>query len=186
MKRYKFTFLVLNFICSVFFSMTVFSGEQQCLVNMPQTKLEVDSCLREGGVNILRLSPRDQPSYDTNLENLPTFIVVGKDLEAILRRIKGGTPPPYNNLIELPYPEAIMHFSDASAAAKLKVMKKDWKLLDMKDIVYGRQGGGEGAGLVCITLERETSKGFVVVSQCNGFYEDDILKLKEILGSIGD
>ncbi|PMV85909.1 hypothetical protein C1X35_15700 [Pseudomonas sp. FW306-1C-G01A] len=102
----------------------------------------------------------------------------------VLKAVGDGTQSRYNNFIELPYPEAILHYDDASAAAKLKFAETGWKLLDMKDVVYEGQGGEEGAGVVCTTLEKQVDSNYVVVSQCNAFYEADISDLKILLGSI--
>lgn len=54
----------------------------------------------------------------------------------------------------------------------------------MKNIVYGGSEGGEGPGLVLVTLEKEV-RGVVVVSQCNSFYDSNISSLKELLEAIG-
>lgn len=93
---------------------------------------------------------------------------------------------PYNRLIELPYPEKVIDFSNVPKSAELKIAQKGWRLLDMKSVVYGDSEEEEGAGLVCITLEKEIRGEVVVVSQCNSFYESDISRLKEILESIDD
>lgn len=184
MIKYKFAFSVLSFICSVSFSVLVPAEERQCTFDMSQSKLKVADCSREGNVNILKLAPRDQPSYETDLEGLPTFIVAGKDLDAILKVVGNGASLPYNNLIKLPYPNAILSYSDAPTVAKLKMTQDNWKLISMKDVAYEGQGGNEGAGVVCSTLEREINEGYVVVSQCNSFFEGDIFALKGLLSSI--
>lgn len=185
MMRHKFSLRLLALFCSAFCSLQAFSNEQQCLPNMPKTKLEVFGCFQEGDVTILKLAPRDQPTYDTNLENLPTFIIMGKAFNEVLRVLDKGTHQPYNNLIKLPYPSAIIRVTEASKAVRLKLVKEGWKLLDIKNFTYGKSDGTEGADVVCSTFIKNSSDVFTAVSQCSFLYEDDILKLKDILGSVG-
>lgn len=63
-----------------------------------------------------------------NLEKLPTFIVNGKIRVDLIKRIgvSTETASPYNNLIELPYPEKIIGFSNAPKSAELKVAQEGW------------------------------------------------------------
>lgn len=101
MMRYNFLLRLLALIYAAFCSLLACSSERQCLSNMPKTKLEVFGCFQEGNITILKLAPKDQPAYDTNLENLPTFIVVGKELDEVLRVLGKGVHLPYNDLIKL-------------------------------------------------------------------------------------
>lgn len=184
MTKYKINFSVLGLFYVVLFSISACAEERHCEFDGLRFKLKLVSCTPKDGLNILKLAPSDQASSETNLENLPTYIVSGGDLGLVLEVVGDGTQSRYNNLIELPYPEAILHYDDASAAAKLKLSETGWKLLDMKDVVYEGQGGEEGAGVVCTTLEKHIDSNYVVVSQCNAFYETDIYDLKVLLGSI--
>lgn len=186
MMRHKFFLRLLTLFCSASFSLLAFSNEQRCLPNMPKIKLEVLDCFQEENTTILKLATRDQPTYDTNLENLPTFIVIGKALDEVMRALGKEVRQPYNNLIKLPYPSAIIHIAEASKAARLKLVKEGWRLLDMKDFTYGKTDGTEGANLICSTLISNSSDVFIAVSQCSSFYEEDISKLRDILGSVGN
>ncbi|WP_409286182.1 hypothetical protein [Pseudomonas protegens] len=186
MMRYKIFPRLLALICSALFSLLAFSNEQQCLPNMPKTTLDVFGCFQEGDITILKLAARDQPTYETNLENLPTFIVIGKTLDEVMRALGKEVRQPYNNLIKLPYPSAIIHIAEASKAARLKLVKEGWRLLDMKDFTYGKTDGTEGANVICSTLISNSSDVFIAVSQCSSFYEEDISKLRDILGSVGN
>ncbi|EJM20897.1 hypothetical protein PMI21_00828 [Pseudomonas sp. GM18] len=161
-----------------------FAEDQPCPFEVPQTELKVASCVQEGGVNILKLVPRNQPDYANNFDNLPTVIVTGKNLQDILAVVGIDNTRRYNKLIELPDAESIMEFSDAAVTAKASMKQQDWKLLDMKNVIYPGPGGVEGFGLICNTLQAETKKGFVVVSQCNTFYERERSSLKKILFGI--
>lgn len=51
----------------------------------------------------------------------------------------------------------------------------------MKDIVYGRQDGEEGPGVVCSTLFRKVDGSSVYASQCSAFYGADISNFKKLL-----
>lgn len=161
-----------------------FAEDQPCPFEVLQTELKVASCVQEGGVNILKLVPRNQPDYANNFDNLPTVIVTGKNLQDILAVVGIDNTRRYNKLIELPDAESIMEFSDAAATAKASMKQQGWKLLDMKNVIYPGPGGVEGFGLICNTLQAETTKGFVVVSQCNTFYEGERSNLKKILSRI--
>jgi len=182
--KYRINFSVLGVFCVALVSTSVFAEAQHCAFDDLRFKLEVVSCASKDSLSILKLAPSGQPSYEANLENLPTYIVSGSDLGLVLKAVGNGAQSRYNNLIELPYPEAILHYNDASAAAKLKLSETGWKLLDMKDFVYEGQGGEEGAGVVCSTLEKQMDSKYVVVSQCNAFYEADISDFKVLLGLI--
>lgn len=122
-----------------------FAEDQPCPFDVPQTELKVASCVQEGGVNILKLMPRNQPDYDTNLDNLPTFILTGKNLQAILAVIGTDGAQRYNKLIELPNADSIMDYSDAAPTAKAVMQQRGWTLLDMKDVIS--QDLGELKGL---------------------------------------
>lgn len=185
MKMYKSILSVFGFACATSLVASVFAGESQCQLNLSQSKLEVSSCVQDGGIDILKLTPRGQSSYETNLENLPTFIVSGNDLDAVLKSVGSGEES-YNNFIKLPNPEQILNAVDASSAARSKMAQENWKLVSMKDVVYEGPGGSEGPGVVCSTVERKIKEGYVVVSQCNGFYEDDISEFKRLLGLIDE
>lgn len=185
MMRCNFLLRLLALIYAAFCSLLACSSEQQCLANMPKTKLEVFGCFQEGNITILKLAPKDQPAYDTNLESLPTFIVVGKELDEVLRVLGKGVHLPYNDLIKLPYPNSIVRVAEASKDARLKLLREGWRLVDMKDFIYGKADGTEGAGLVCSTSISNSGGVFVAVSQCSSFYESDISELQGIMGSVG-
>lgn len=185
MKKYKSILSVFGITCATSLVASVFAGESQCQLDLSQSKLEVSSCVQDGGIDILKLMPRGQPSYETNLENLPTFIVSGNDLDAVLKSVGSGEES-YNNFIKLPNPEQILNAVDASSAARSKMAQENWKLVSMKDVVYEGPGGSEGPGVVCSTVERKIKEGYVVVSQCNGFYENDISEFKRLLGLIDE
>ncbi|KNH47008.1 hypothetical protein [Pseudomonas lini] len=161
-----------------------FAEDQPCPFDVPQTELKVASCIQDGGVNILKLVSRNQPDYANNFDNLPTVIVTGKNLQDILTVVGIDNAQRYNTLIELPDAESIVEFSDATATAKASMEQQGWKLLDMKNVIYPGPGGVEGFGLICNTLQAETTKGFVVVSQCNTFYESERSSLKKLLSRI--
>ncbi|MBP5090633.1 hypothetical protein HUS91_35045, partial [Pseudomonas chlororaphis] len=183
---YKQLFVMLIFAFLAFSSGAVLAEGQSCQLDTPNKKLEIAGCQNEGGVVVLKLIPSDLSPYATDLEKLPTFIVSGESRENVMKEVglSVDATSPYSRLIVLPYPEAIIEFSDAPKSARLKVAQKGWRLLDMKSAVYSGAGGEEGVVLVCSTLEKETKESVVVVSQCNNFYEPDIVSLKEILGSI--
>jgi hypothetical protein len=161
-----------------------FAEDQPCPFDVPQTELKVASCIQERGVNILKLVSRNQPDYANNFDNLPTVIVTGKNLQDILAVVGIDNAQRYNKMIQLPDAESIMEFSDATATAKASMEQQGWKLLDMKNVIYPGPGGVEGFGLICNTLQAETTKGFVVVSQCNTFYERERSSLKKLLSRI--
>jgi hypothetical protein len=62
--------------------------------------------------------------------------------------------------------------------------QQGWTLLDMKNIIYPGPEDVEGFSLTCNTLQAETAQGFVVVSQCNTFYEEGVSDLKKLLARI--
>lgn len=161
-----------------------FAEDQPCPFDVPQTELKVASCIQERGVNILKLVSRNQPDYANNFDNLPTVIVSGKNLQDILAVVGIDNAQRYNKMIQLPDAESIIEFSDATATAKASMTQRGWKLLDMKNVIYPGPGGVEGFGLICNTLQAETTKGFVVVSQCNTFYESERASLKNFLSGI--
>jgi hypothetical protein len=161
-----------------------FAEDQLCSFDVPQMELKVGSCIQEGGVNILKLVLRNQPDYGTNLENLPTYIVTGKNLQDVLAVVGTDNAHRYNKLIQLPDAESIMEFSDAAVTAKASMKQQGWNLLDMKNVIYPGPRGVEGFSLICNMLQAETTRGFVVVSQCNTFYESEISSLKKILSRI--
>ncbi|AZE32916.1 hypothetical protein C4K05_6265 [Pseudomonas chlororaphis subsp. aureofaciens] len=188
MKYNKCSSVVLAFLFFVLFVRSAIAEGQQCQINIQIISLESASCQKESGVNIVKLVSTHISPYATDLEKLPTFIMSGGDREDLIRRvgISIEATSPYNRLIELPYPEKVIDFSNVPKSAELKIAQKGWRLLDMKSVVYGGSEEEEGAGLVCITLEKEIRGEVVVVSQCNSFYESDISRLKEILESIDD
>ncbi|WP_248802171.1 hypothetical protein [Pseudomonas sp. MWU13-2100] len=183
MKKFKRIISTLGLVCATSIPAIGLAEGQQCQFDLSQSKLETSSCVRNGSISILKLVPRNQPSYETNLENLPTFVVFGDDLDAVLKTVGDGEKS-YNNLIKLPNTEQISNSADASVAAKSKMVQDSWRLVNMKDIVYEGPGGSEGPGVVCSTLERKVKEGYVVVSQCNSFYENDISDFKRLLGLI--
>lgn len=186
MKRYPFGALLVSAICLIGFPVTLLADEQRCSINVSNTAWVVADCHKEGSVEILKLVPAKVPLYVSQFENYPVFVVSGNDLDEVLRKVGLGSANPYNNLFELPNPEAIVRYSDAARTAKAKMTQKGWKLLDMKDIQYvaGRESDGEGYSLVCSTFERVVGQRVVVVSQCNDFYEEDVFRLKHVLRSL--
>ncbi len=180
MTRYKRNFIFLKAAFVVLISTSIFAEEKNCQFYDLKYRMQVVGCSNEDGVSVIKLVPSGQASYETNLENIPTFIVSGGDLDKVLEAV-GSEESRYNKLINLPYPEAILHYDDASIAAKSKLAGVGWKLLNMKDVVYEGHGGEEGAGLVCSTLERKIDLKYVAVSQCNSFYDSDVSDLKMVL-----
>ncbi|WP_213937972.1 hypothetical protein [Pseudomonas sp. dw_612] len=161
-----------------------FAGDQPCRFDVPQTDLKVASCVQEGDVNILKLVPRNEPESTNVFENLPTFIVSGKNLQDILAVVGIDRARRYNKLIEVPRAEELMEFSDAAPTAKALMEQQGWTLLDMKNVIYPGPEDVEGFSLTCNTLQAETARGFVVVSQCNTFYEEGVSSLKKLLARI--
>ncbi len=186
LKRYGFKAALMGAVVLSLFleGADAFAEDQPCPFDVPQTELKVASCVQEGGINILKLVPLNQPDYAKNFDNLPTVIVTGKNLQDIFAVVGIDNTKRYNKLIDLPDAESIMEFSDAAATAKASMKQQGWKLLDMKNVIYPGPGGVEGFGLICNTLQAETTKGFVVVSQCNTFYENERSSLKKILSRI--
>ncbi len=171
--------------CTALLSPTVFAQESTCEFHDVQSTLEVVSCLNEGAVEVLKLSPRNHPAYESDIDRLSTFIVRGNDLNEVKKMVGvSALSSPYNLLVKLPNAEGIMHFDQLPESATKKLAMPGWVLMDARDVVYERQGGGEGFGLVCSTHEKATGSEYVVVTQCNGFYEEDIARLKDLLGVI--
>ncbi|MFJ2466234.1 hypothetical protein [Pseudomonas sp. NPDC087615] len=171
--------------CAGLLSPTVFAQESTCEFHDIQSTLEVVSCLNEGAVEVLKLAPRNHPTYESDIDRLPTFIVRGNDLDEVKKTVgMSALSSPYNLLVKLPDAEGIMYFDQLPESATKKLAMPGWILIDARDVVYGRQGGGEGFGLVCSTHEKANGSEYVVVTQCNGFYEEDIARLKNLLGVI--
>ncbi|KAA0988650.1 hypothetical protein FQ192_16060 [Pseudomonas sp. ANT_J12] len=173
------------FLLSLFLgSAHAFAEDPPCPFEVPQTDLKVASCAEEGGVNILKLVPRNNPESTNVFDNLPTFIVSGKNLEDILAVVGIDSARRYNKLIEVPRAEELREFSDAAPTAKALMQQPGWTLLDMRNVIYPGPEDVEGFSLTCNTLQAETAQGFVVVSQCNTFYEEGVLSLKKLLARI--
>lgn len=161
-----------------------FAADQPCPFDVPQTDLKVASCEQEGDVNILKLAPRNEPESTNDFDNLPTFIVSGKNLQDILAVVGIDNTRRYNKLIEVPHAEELKEFSDAAPTAKALMKQQGWTLLDMKNVIYPGPEDVEGFSLTCNTLQAETAQGFVVVSQCNTFYEEGVSDLKKLMARI--
>jgi hypothetical protein len=173
------------FVLSLFLGgANAFAEGQPCPFDVPQTDLKVASCVQEGDVNILKLVPRNEPKSTNVFDNLPTFIVSGKNLQDILAVVGIDSARRYNKLIEVPHAEGLKEFSDAASTAKALMKQQGWTLLDMKNVIYPGPEDVEGFSLTCNTLQTETAQGFVVVSQCNTFYEEDVSSLKKLLAQI--
>lgn len=173
------------FLLSLFLgSAHAFAEDPPCPFEVPQTELKVASCVQERGVNILKLVPRNNPESTNVFDNLPTFVVSGKNLPDILAVVGIDGARRYNKLIEVPRAEELREFSDAAPTAKALMQQQGWTLLDMKNVIYPGPDDVEGFSLVCNTLQAETAQGFVVVSQCNTFYEEGVSSLKELLARI--
>ncbi|BBP73717.1 hypothetical protein PHLH6_57210 [Pseudomonas sp. Seg1] len=171
--------------CTALLSPTVFAQQSTCEFHDVQSTLEVVSCLNEGAVEVLKLAPRNHPTYESDIDRLPTFIVRGDDLNEVKKTVgMSALSSPYNVLVKLPDAEEIMYFDQLPESATKKLAMPGWVLTDARDVVYERQGGGEGFGLVCSTHEKANGSQYVVVTQCNGFYEEDIARLKSLLGVI--
>ena len=168
--------------CTTLLSPTLFAQESTCEFHDVQPMLELVSCVSKGAIEVLKLSPLHQSTYEGDLDGLPTFIVRGKDLAEVTKTVgMSSLSSPYNLLVKLPNAEAIMHFDGLPESASTKLAMSGWVLTDARDVVYGRQDGGEGPGIVCSTHEKATGYEYVVVMQCNAFYEEDIARLKELL-----
>ncbi|MFJ2685479.1 hypothetical protein ACIOYV_17290 [Pseudomonas sp. NPDC087342] len=173
------------FVLSLFLGgANAFAEGQPCPFDVPQTDLKVASCVQEGDVSILKLVPRNEPESTNDFDNLPTFIVSGKNLQDILAVVGIDSARRYNKLIEVPHAEGLKEFSDAAPTAKALMKQQGWTLLDMKNVIYPGPDDVEGFSLTCNTLQAETVQGFVVVSQCNTFYEEGVSDLKKLLARI--
>ncbi|WP_458378818.1 hypothetical protein [Pseudomonas chlororaphis] len=163
MTKYKQLFVTLAFAFLAFCSGAVLAEDQLCQFDTPNKKLEIAGCQSEGGVVVLKLIPSALSPYATDLEKLPTFIVSGKGREDVMKKVglSVDATSPYSRLIVLPYPEAIVEFSDAPKSARLKVTQKGWKLLDMKSVVYSGAGGGEGLCWYAVHLRRSREKALL-------------------------
>jgi hypothetical protein len=171
--------------CAGLLSQTVFAQESTCAFHDVQSTLEVVSCLSEGAVEVLKLAPRNHPTYENDVDRLPTFIVRGNDLNEVKKTVgMSALSSPYNLLVKLPDTEGIMYFDQLPESATKKLARPGWVLIDARDVVYERQGGGEGFALVCSTHEKATGSVYVVVTQCSDFYEEDIGRLKDLLSVI--
>lgn len=171
--------------CAGFLSPTVSAQESTCAFHDIQSTLEVVSCLNEGAVEVLKLAPRNHPVYESDIDRLPTFIVRGDDLNEVKKTVGMSIlSSPYNLLVKLPDAEGIMYFDQLPESATKKLAMPGWVLIDARDVVYERQGGGEGFELVCSTHGKAIGSEYVVVTQCNDFYEEDIARLKDLLGMI--
>ncbi|MBK5549048.1 hypothetical protein JFU49_01925 [Pseudomonas sp. TH03] len=177
--------LMAAFLFSLFLAMPqANAADQPCPFDIPPTALKVASCMQQGDVNILKLVPRNEPESTNEIENLPTFIVSGKNLPDVLAVVGINDAQRYNRLIALPHGDALMEFSDAAPTAKAAMKQPGWTLLEMKNAIYPGPGGAEGFGLICNTLQAQTAQDFVVVSQCNTFSKEDQSSLKKILSAI--
>ncbi|KPN88338.1 hypothetical protein [Pseudomonas nunensis] len=173
------------FVLSLFLGgANAFAEDQPCPFDVPQTDLKVASCVQEGNVNILKLVPRNEPGSTNDFDNLPTYVVSGKNLQDILAVVGIDSARRYNKLIEVPHAEELKEFSDAAPTAKALMKQRGWTLLDMKNVIYPGPDDVEGFSLTCNTLQAETAQGFVVVSQCNTFYEEGVSDLKKLLARI--
>lgn len=181
MKMYK---KAINFFWIFFlivFSTAALSEIKVCELNVSVVGLKKESCTeQDGGIVVVKLVPIDRGQFANKLDNVPSFIVLGNDFDAVIKVVGDGTGF-YNNLVNLPYPEQIISYSDAASTAKLKMVKEGWDLLNMKNIVYGRQDGEDGPGLVCGTFSKKVGGSHIVVSQCNAFYGENISSLKSLL-----
>ena len=171
--------------CAGFLSPPVSAQDSTCAFHDIQSTLEVVSCLNEGAVEVLKLAPRNHPVYESDIDRLPTFIVRGHDLNEVKKTVGMSIlSSPYNLLVKLPDAEGIMYFDQLPESATKKLAMPGWVLIDARDVVYERQGGGEGFELVCSTHGKAIGSEYVVVTQCNDFYEEDIARLKDLLGMI--
>jgi hypothetical protein len=171
--------------CAGFLSPPVSAQDSTCAFHDIQSTLEVVSCLNEGAVEVLKLAPRNHPVYESDIDRLPTFIVRGDDLNEVKKTVGMSIlSSPYNLLVKLPDAEGIMYFDQLPESATKKLAMPGWVLIDARDVVYERQGGGEGFELVCSTHGKAIGSEYVVVTQCNDFYEEDIARLKDLLGMI--
>ncbi|MFJ2714137.1 hypothetical protein ACIOZM_25185 [Pseudomonas sp. NPDC087346] len=184
MMKFKANILFVWCIYWMLCASHVNANDKGCPFESAQLGYDIAACTNENGVDILKLMPPAQDLYEANLDRLPTFIVSGGDLSSVLKVVGNGEKKRYNDLIALPNPSEILHFDDGSDAVKRKIAMPNWTLLDVKDVVYGRPDGSEGAGVVCSTHERKIEAVYVAVSQCNSFYESDVIKLKAILQSL--
>lgn len=179
------TALMATFLFSLFLAIPqAFAADLPCPFDGPQTDLKVASCVQEGDVNILKLVPRNEPESTNDFDSLPTFIVSGKNLQDILAVVGMDSARRYNKLIEVSHAQELKEFSDAAPTAKALMKQQGWTLLDMKNVIYPGPDDVEGFSLTCNTLQAETAQGFVVVSQCNTFYEEGVSSLKKLLARI--
>src|SRR5471032_819193 len=129
--------LMAAFLFSLFLAMPqANAADQSCPFDIPPTALKVASCMQQGNVNILKLVPRNQPESTNEIENLPTFIVSGKNLPDVLAVVGINDAQRYNRLIALPHGDALMEFSDAAPTAKAAMKQPGWTLLEMKNAIY--------------------------------------------------
>lgn len=179
-----------NILCSLAagwlsaFSGAILAGEDNCGIDPSKANLKIVSCVGFDEVSVLKLMPVDQLAYETNLGNLPTFVVSGKSVDSVIKVVgEGGLS--YNHLIFLPYPDKIIRYVDAATSARSEMAKSGWNIVNMKVIVYERQDGEEGPGVVCGTFSKKIAESYMVVSQCNAYYQSDISALKKLLELVG-
>ena len=81
----------------------------------------------------------------------------------------------------MPGAEDILSTIDASSAVKTMLDTENWRLTNVIDVTYEGAGDNEGPYVICSTYDRKGISGYIVVSQCNDFQEENIATLKELL-----
>ncbi|WP_346100148.1 hypothetical protein [Pseudomonas veronii] len=121
MNPYKSIGLYLCGACILLVSSATLSADKRCNINLSISGLKIENCLERDGVSVLELTPIGQPSYETNLDKIPTFVVFWKDIGRV-SKVVGDGGSHYNNLIDLPYTEKIVSYFDAAKSARSKMM----------------------------------------------------------------
>ncbi|MCG8906715.1 hypothetical protein [Pseudomonas sp. DP-17] len=117
----------------------------------------------------------EKSAYATNLDNIPTTLIVGDKPHFITRRISSSKI--YTELFNLPTPN---NSSPSSSTARKKIAHPDWKLIDMRTIEYKGANEENGQTLVCLTLLNTKKKTIKALIKCSDFYEEDIQEINNL------
>ncbi|MFS2161447.1 hypothetical protein ACCD10_29480 [Pseudomonas sp. Pseusp122] len=178
MIRFKNALLIFGLLFS--FSAFTQGDGNVCGLDISQSRFDISGCTQTDGVTLRKLISSGQPVYEGNLARLPVFILVGDNLDVILKLINGGDSP-YSKFMQLPSPYKILSAIDASSAVKTMLDTENWRLTNVIDFTYEGAGDNQGPYMICSTLDKKVDSGYVVVSQCNDIQEENIATLKDLL-----